>query len=168
MGDTGAQSTINPHGSCRVYFHARSLQADLLRIGTSPGGYQELFGGERLLAAVSLDREDNSLSLRAHPAHLHSGDNAQAFLPENLDEGLCDFWLVAGENAFAARDEGHFRPKAGKHLAQFEGDVAAAQDEQRTGLLAKFGLPGVIGRTQEITGEVRDIYEARHVRNARL
>src|SRR5207244_7454070 len=104
----------------------------------------------------------------AYPAHLRSGDNLQAFLLEDLGEGLGDFWLVAGENAFAAYDEGYLRPKAGKHLAQFEGDIAAAQDEQRTRLLAQLTPPGIIGRTQEITGEVRDIYEARHVRNARL
>ena len=79
---------------------------------------------------MPLDREDNFLSLRAYPAHLRSGDNPQAFLLEDIGEGLGDFWLVAGENAFAAHDEGHFRPKAGKHLAQFEGDIAAAQDEQ--------------------------------------
>ncbi len=67
----------------------------------------------------------------------------------------------------AAGDEGDLSAKAGKHLAQFERDVAAAQDEQRAGLLAQFGSPGVVGGTQKVTGEVRHILQTRHVRNAR-
>src|SRR5260370_37406622 len=91
LGDARTQRTINPHGSCRVYFHARSLQTDFLCIGTSRGGYQELFGGERLLAAVPLDREGNSLSLRAHPTSPRSGGDPQAFLLDDLGEGIGDF-----------------------------------------------------------------------------
>ena len=36
------------------------------------------------------------LSLRAHPAHLRSGDNPQAFLLEDLGQRLSNFRLVAG------------------------------------------------------------------------
>src|SRR6266700_2653037 len=43
MGDVGAQHAIHAHGSLLVQLHTRLLQADLLRIGASPSGYQELF-----------------------------------------------------------------------------------------------------------------------------
>ncbi len=120
-----------------------------------------------MLAAVKLHREGDPFSRTFHPAHLRSGDDAQPFLLEDLGEGPGDFRLVAGENALAARDERHLGAKASKHLAQFERNVAPSQDEQGAGLLAQFGSPAVIGRTQKVTGEVWNIREARHVRNGR-
>src|SRR5258708_23206157 len=102
---------------------------------------------------MPLDREGDPLSRTFHPAHLRSRHNPQAFLLEDLGESRSDFRLVAGENRSSARDEGHLRAKARKHLAQLAGDVAAAQDEQRAALLAQFSPPGIIGGTPKITGE---------------
>src|SRR5713101_875686 len=90
---------------------------------------------------MTLDRERDPLSLMAHPAHLRSRHNPQPFLQKDHGEGRGDFRLVARENRASARDEGHLGAKASKHLAQFEGDVAAAQDEQRVGLLAQLSPP---------------------------
>src|SRR5207245_1482809 len=77
MGNRGAQRAIHAHRSRLVYLNSSLLQANLLRLGAPPGGYQELFGGECVLAAVPLNRERDPLSFRAHPADLRSGDNPQ-------------------------------------------------------------------------------------------
>src|SRR5256884_9469374 len=101
---------------------------------------------------MPLDRERDPLSLMAHPATLRYRHNPQALLLENRSQRLGNFRLVARENRASTRDEGHLRPKAGKHLAQFKGNGAAAQDEQRAELLAQRSAPGVVGATQQITG----------------
>jgi hypothetical protein len=41
-----------------------------------------------------------------------------------------DILVFGGQDAFAAMDDGHLTAKPAKHLAKFETDVTAAQDEQ--------------------------------------
>ena len=96
------------------------------------------------------------VSFMAHGTRLCPGDDPQALLTENLSQALGDFWLVARQDARSACDDSHLAAKASKHLAQFKGNVATAQDEQRAG---EFGQFQVLLVGEQITREIRGLGE---------
>src|SRR5260370_20637584 len=96
-----------------------------------------------------------------HSAHQRVRYDTKPFLLQDLGERLSDFWLVARQNALAARDKRDLGSKASEHLAQFEGNIAAAQNEQRARLFSQFGSPGIIRGTQEITGQIGNVSQSR-------
>ncbi len=164
MGDGGAQGAINAHGSRHVYLHARPLQADLLRIGASPGGHQQLFGGEGPAAPMSLHDQRHPCTSTSHGTYLRPCDDLESLLAQNLGQGFSDFRLVASQDARSAGDQGHLAAKAGKHLSQFEGNVATAQNEQRAGQLCQLQL---LLAGQQVTREIRRLGETWNVGDER-
>src|SRR5258707_14730844 len=114
---------------------------------------------------MTQSREGHSLACTLDPTYLCGRDDTEPFLLQDLGEPLSDFWLVARQNALAARDKRDLGSKASKHLAQFQGNVAAAQNEQRARLFSQFGPPGIIRGTQEIAGQIGNVSQSRKRRN---
>ncbi len=165
MGDGRLQCAIHPHSPRCVNRYACLLQTQLPCVGTASRRDHEFVGSECLLATMTQSREGHSLAYPLDPTYLCQCHDADPFLLQNLGERLGDFWLVARQNALAARDKRDLGPKAGKHLTQFQGDVAAAQNEQRARLFPQFGFPGIISRTQEIAGQIGNVSQSHKGRN---
>ena len=153
-----AQELVHLHLGSPVQRDPGLLDFDEVRVRAPPGRDKQIRCFEFQAAAVGLDRGDNAGLAPAHCTHLGAGEDAHSLAFEDLAHGRADLGLVAMcKQLPAPLHQRHLRSEAREHLPKLQGDVSAADDEERARQLAQLLL--LVAREQ-IAGEVRRVIEA--------
>ena len=99
-------------------------------------------------AAADLERDRDPAAPALDPRRIGVGQDADAFVLQDLADRLRDVRVLARDQPLVALDDGHLAAEAPVHLAELQADVAAAEDHQVRG--------------QEVDGHHRGVVEIGH------
>lgn len=125
----GFQSLVDLDKTVFICFNAGGFKVEPVGVGGATRGDQQVRAGESLLPFRGLNCQ---LDL---PISLHGKDriciqqNLKPFLTKNLGHFVGYIGVFTCQQPLTALDDGHFATKAVKHLAKFQADVTAAQDQ---------------------------------------
>src|SRR5207248_634494 len=136
-----AVAIVDPDGSLVVELDAALVAAEVVGVGT-PADRDQQVGPADLSAALQVDRDVALLAFHAR----HRGALAQldAFLAKRFLDLDGDVRILAREQVLSAIDDGDGRAEAPEHLRELAADVAAAQDHEVRGQLAKLHHRAVV------------------------
>ena len=131
--DVGFHSRIGFNIAAIVRGDSGFGQIQIGGVGLAAGSNQKMRAGDRLAALWRVECKRYFAATILDLLGLRGQLKFNAFGFEDFLQLSHDVFVFAGQNTFAAVDDGYLAAEAAKHLSEFEADVAAAQDQQMLG-----------------------------------
>src|SRR5579875_143752 len=130
-----------------------SFNGHLIGVRPAASRHKQLFRPKLLLATVDRGRDDRPSVFLPHSPDLRLRHDVNAFRLEYPPDFLPHFRLVPmREQLFVSLQNGHLAAKAAEHLAEFQRDVPAPDDDQR---FRQIGQLYAFICGQQVAGDVR-------------
>ena len=158
MRDICAQSFIHYHFAAVIGLYSGPFNGDLIRIGPTPGRYEQLLSPKFAFSATDGGPHDRPSVLLPYSLYVCSGHNMNALRFKYLLDLSPYFRLVpAAKQLFAALQNRHLASETAEHLTEFQRNVSAADDDDGFGQITQ--LRAFI-RSQQVTRDVRQVGQA--------